>query len=171
MTQLWTSKGERWAKDFMTKLFTKVRPQLRKEGLVALPQLLAAGEFHGVIPGGSSIIYRLISQGAPIGFSCPEPVPVNVNNAIILKGSPHINASKIFLNWLLSKEGQIHDHFAYKVAPLHRDLQRPEFVVFSDQILGKALSYASLEAKLQISPKLEEFWTDLWLRGKGTMTR
>lgn len=79
-----------------------------------------------------------------------------------------MNASKIFINWLLSKEGQLSEHFVNKVAPLHRDLQRPEFVSFIDQTIGKELSYQDTAAELQISPKLEEFWNELWLSGGRT---
>ncbi|MCZ6624551.1 MAG: extracellular solute-binding protein, partial [Deltaproteobacteria bacterium] len=33
---LWKAKGEEWTKNFLTKLFTEVKPQLRKEGMNAM---------------------------------------------------------------------------------------------------------------------------------------
>jgi hypothetical protein len=42
---LWKAKGEAWTKDFLTKLFTQVKPQLRREGMNALVQLAGAGVF------------------------------------------------------------------------------------------------------------------------------
>ena len=165
---LWQGKGENWAKDFVTKLFTKVKPQLRKEGLGALVQLVAAGEFHAVIPSLPTIVSRQLKVGAPVGFACPEPVPASIGDAISLKGSPSTYAARLFLNWFLSKEGQIANYFARNVTPVHKDLQRPELTTFADQVLGKELIFNDPDLEVKIAPKLFEFWNNLWLMGGGT---
>ena len=85
---LWNPKGEKWVKDYLYRLFTEVRPQLRKEGLNALPELVAAGELDAVLPAPDSTTYRLVLLGAPIGYACPEPIPVAVEEAAILRGAP-----------------------------------------------------------------------------------
>ena len=171
-SNLWLDKGEKWTKDYMTRLFTELKPQLRKEGMNALPQLAAAGEFYGVIPSHYKSPYNLVKDGAPLGFSCPEPVPAAVGgSAIILKGAPNINAAKVFLNWLLSKEGQIAQYAATYWTPSHKELIRPEFLPFSDQILGRRHVFINANQMRPFLPELMNFWNDLWLKGGGKKRR
>ena len=162
---LWKAKGENWTKDFLTRLFAELKPQLRKEDLRAQLQLVAAGEFHLVIPEAGTMVYKAALTGAPIGFTCPEPLPVAAEEAVIVKGAPGANAARVLLNWWLSKEGQVAQYSALKYAPVHKDLQRSEFIPFADQILGKEISYRDPALELDVMPKLEEFWGNLWLRG------
>ncbi len=169
---LWIAKGERWTKDFLTRLFTELKPQLRKEGMSALVQLLAAGEFHAVIPANSRRTYQNVLDGAPVSFTCPEPVPTAVGaSTIVLKGASNVHAAKIYLNWLLSKEGQIALYVAGLRTPIHRDIKRKEFLPFADQILGKKEVFRDLRFDQQITPHLFEFWNPLWLGGGGTPRR
>ena len=169
---LWMAKGERWTKDFLTRLFTEVKPQLRKEGMSALVQLAAAGEFHAVIPANPRRTYQSVLDGAPVSFACPEPVPTAVGaSTVILKGAPNVHAAKIYLNWLLSKEGQIALYVAGLRTPIHRDIQRKEFLPFADQTLGKKEVFRDQRLDEQITPQLFEFWNPLWLGGGGTPRR
>jgi len=165
--QLWQAKGEKWTKDFLTKLFAEVRPQLRREGMNALIELLAAGEFYGTIPSAEYRTYQKTLDGAPVSYTCPEPVPVAVSEMAILKGAPNINAARLFVNWFLSKEGQIAQYISDFAPPVHKDLQRKELLPFADQIVGKERSLRDPAAELEIQPKLLEFWDPLWLRGGG----
>jgi ABC-type Fe3+ transport system substrate-binding protein len=165
-------KGEAWTKDFLTKLFTEVKPQLRKEGLSAVAQLLAAGEFHAFIPGSGPRVAQLAAEGAPLSFTCPEPVPGSASDeAIILKGSPNSNAAKVALNWMLSKEGQIAQYAASAEVPVHKGLVRPEFIPFSDQIIGKDISFRDMKFEAEVFPAVEKLWNDLWLGGGGAPRR
>lgn len=171
-SNLWLDKGERWTKDYLTRMFKELKPQLRKEGMNALPQLAAAGEFYGVIPSHYKSPYGLLKDGAPIGFVCPEPVPAAVGgSAIILKGAPNLNAAKVFLNWLLSKEGQIAQYAATYWTPSHKDLIRPEFLPFADQILGRRHVFINANQMRPFLPELMNFWNDLWLKGGGKKRR
>jgi iron(III) transport system substrate-binding protein len=166
--QIWMKKGESWTKDFMTRLFTEVKPQLRKEGLSALAQLLAAGEFHAFIPGSGPVAQQMAIDGAPVAFTCPEPVPASASDeAIILKGSPNINAAKILVNWLLSKEGQITQYAASAEVPVHKSLARAEFVPFADQILGKDTSFRDMKFETEAFPTVEKLWNNFWVGGGG----
>ena len=162
VTSLWKAKGEHWTKNFLTRLFTEVKPQLRKEGATGSLALAAAGEFHAVIPSNQKRTYELASRGAPVGFTCPEPVPVSVGSAVLLKRSANPYAAKLFLNWVLSKEGQIAQYAAWYATPVHKDLRRPEFYPYADEILGKEVSFRDPSFELQVFPTLREFWTNLW---------
>ncbi len=164
---LWKAKGEEWTKDFLTRLFTEVKPQLRKEGMNALVQLAAAGEFHAAVPSNKARTYRRVLDGAPIGFTCPEPAPVSAEDIMILKRSQNINAARLFINWILSKEGQLAASYARQTTPIREDLQLREIIPFADNVLGKEVSFRSPELEREVMPTLSKFWEDLWLRGKS----
>ncbi len=164
---LWKAKGEEWTKDFLTRLFTEVKPQLRKEGMNALVQLAAAGEFHAAVPSNKARTYRRVLDGAPIGFTCPEPAPVSAEDIMILKRSQNINAAMLFINWILSKEGQLAASYARQTTPIREDLQLKEIIPFADNVLGKEVSFRSPELEREVMPTLSKFWEDLWLRGKS----
>lgn len=166
--QIWKAKGETWTKDFLNRLFSEVKPQLRKEGMNALQELLAPGEFHAVVPAWGTRTQQKVLDGAPLGFVCPEPVPVSVNEGVILRGSPNPYSARIFLNWLLSKEGQIAQYASAYITPVHKDLMRREFIPFSEQILGKQLSFKDPAVEVEIVPPVEDFWNKLWMgSGRG----
>jgi len=167
---LWTAKGEQWLKKFLTRLFTEVKPQLRKEGMNALPQLVAAGEFHAAIPSNYKRPFQIQKLGAPISFTCPEPVPGSTEEAIILKGAPNLYSAKIFMNWLLSKEGQISQYAHEFAAPLNESL-RPKLLPFSDQIIGKKEVFRDPRTMDTSMNNLFAFWNDLWLKGGGKPRR
>jgi iron(III) transport system substrate-binding protein len=162
---LWKANGEKWTKDFLTKLFNEVRPQLRREGMNAMLELLAAGEFHATIPSAEYRTYQKQLDGAPVNYFCPEPVPIAVSEMGILKGAPNINAARIFVNWFLSKEGQIAQYVSDYAPPVHKDLRRREFVPFADEILPKKGAFRDPAIEVEIQPKLLAFWDELWLRG------
>ncbi|HYY26156.1 MAG TPA: extracellular solute-binding protein [Candidatus Udaeobacter sp.] len=165
--QLWKAKGEKWTKDFLIKLFSETKPQLRREGMNAMLELLAAGEFYGSIPSAEYRTYQKTLDGAPVSYTCPEPVPVAVSEMAILKGAPNINAARLFVNWFLSKEGQIAQYVADYAPPVHKGLQRRELLPFADQIVGKEDSFRDPALELEVQPKLLEFWDELWLKGGG----
>ncbi len=163
---VWKAKGEKWTKEFLTRLFTEVKPQLRKEGMNALVQLAAASEFHAALPSNKARTYQMVLRGAPLSFTCPEPVPVSSEDTTILRGSQNINAARLFLNWLLSKEGQLVAASARHITPVRKDLQIKEIIPFSEQIVGKQVSFRSPEVERAIMPTLSKFWDKMWLGAK-----
>jgi iron(III) transport system substrate-binding protein len=162
---LWKEKGEQWAKQFLTKLFTSVKPQLRKEGLNASLELLSIGEFHALIPASSNLTYQKALTGAPVGYSCPVPISVQTGEVAILNGALNLHAAKIFVNWLLSKEGQISQYFARQVPPARKDLSHRQLNPFSEQILGKEMVYLDLDLQADMLPRVVDFWSSMWLSG------
>jgi len=164
---LWKANGEKWTKDFLTKLFNDVRPQLRREGVNAILELLAAGEFNASLPSAEYRSFKKQQDGAPINYHCPEPVPTTVSEMGILKGAPNINAARLFVNWFLSKEGQIAQYVADYAPPVHKELRRKEFVPFADEIVTKKGAFRDPGVEVEIQPKLLAFWDDLWMRSGG----
>jgi len=164
---LWKANGEKWTKDFLTKLFNEVKPQLRREGVNAILELLSAGEFNASLPSAEYRTFKKQQDGAPINYHCPEPVPTTVSEMGILKGAPNINAARLFVNWFLSKEGQIAQYVADYAPPVHKDLRRKEFVPFADEIVTKKGAFRDPGVEVEIQPKLLAFWDELWMRSGG----
>ena len=142
---LWNAKGEAWTTNYIKKLFQVVKPQKRKEGANALVKLVIAGEFNASLASAEYQVADQIKRGAPVGFYCPDVVPVSASTVGVLNGNPDINASKIFLNWLLSKEGQIFQYVGEGSPPIHQDLQKLGFMPFPKDIAGKEIAFRNPE--------------------------
>jgi ABC-type Fe3+ transport system substrate-binding protein len=162
LLNLWGLQGEAWARDYATKLFNVTKPQLRKEGLDALVGLVVAGEFQLSFPSSSDTVLVYQKRGAPVSWYCPEPVPAAVTGILVLKGNPHINASKLFVNWLVSKEGQLAAYATDSIPPAHKDLQNKEFLPFADEVIGKKVAFQDLTLIEKVLPDVEKFWNPLW---------
>ncbi|MET0528824.1 MAG: extracellular solute-binding protein [Microvirga sp.] len=49
----------------------------------------------------------LLDDGAPVGFVYPESgTTLSANKAFVAAKAPHPNAARVFMNWLMTKEGQ-----------------------------------------------------------------
>lgn len=140
---LWHAKGEEWTTKYIQQLFTIVQPQKRKEGAIALVNLVIAGEFNASLASAEYQVKTRLDRGAPIGFHCPDVVPVTASTVGVLKGNPSVHASKMFVNWLLSKEGQIAQFAASGAPPLHRELQKLGLTPFHEEIDGKKIAFRS----------------------------
>jgi len=134
---LWAKKGEKWGQDFTNRLFEVVQPQQRKEGMSASTALTVAGEFHANIPGPERRAKTYFDKGAPVGYHCPSPATVTLSQIVMLEKAQNKNGARIFINWLLSREGQILQYVASNSVPSHKDLQLRQFIPFADTIMGK----------------------------------
>ena len=157
------ARGEQWGEDFTRRLFEVDKPQRRKEGMSAVTMLTVAGEADANIPAPERRVNALVAKGAPIGYHCPEPVPITFSQIVMLEKSPHKNASRLFINWLLSREGQVMQYADAYAVPVHKALQSASFVPFADTILGKPTSIrdeAMIEDALQ--GKMLKLWNGHW---------
>lgn len=166
LLNLWEAKGDDWGKDFTRKLLVNLQPQLRKEGMSAILNLVILGEGEIAVPSAMNRVGPQVEKGAPIGFHCPEPVPFTVSELGVFKGAPHINAAKIWVNWFLSKEGQVAQYYAESSTPIHNDLQRKEFLFFPEAVAGKKKAVLG-ENSADTSVRLAKYWDPLWIQGGG----
>jgi ABC-type Fe3+ transport system substrate-binding protein len=168
LLNLWSALGETWGEDFTRRLFEVVRPQRRKEGMNAVTGLTVAGEFDASIPAPERAVAKFAARGAPIGYHCPAPVPITLSQIVMLEKSPHKNASRLFINWLLSREGQLMQYTEAFAVPVHKALQLPSFTPFADTILGKPVSVrdeAMIEGAMQT--KMLDEWSGYWTGSEG----
>jgi iron(III) transport system substrate-binding protein len=87
------------------RALAKQQPSAR-EGHELLAQLVVAGEgvFDINIPAAS--VERMKERGAPIDWIALGPVPAIMVGAGVAAQAPHPNAAKLFLAFVLSREGQ-----------------------------------------------------------------
>jgi iron(III) transport system substrate-binding protein len=163
---LWQTNGDAWAESFLTRLFDKVQPQIRKEGLNALVKLTSLGEGHAAVPQAMNRVSNTAATGAPVGFHCPEPVTFALTEAGIMRNSAHINGAKIFMNWLISREGQIAQYWADESTPVRIDMQSKEFLPYPEEVAGKTMATPGDD---ETKAKLQKRWNALWLQGGGTV--
>ena len=163
---LWGDKGKDWAEGYVRKIFSDVKPQLRKEGMDALVSLVVAGEFNAAVASADYRVWATARKGAPVAWHCPEPVPVAISEAGILRGAPNVHAAKLFLNWLLSKEGQLTQYHTSKETPVHKALQNRGFSPFPAEIEGKSIAFRSPELLDTSERDMFKLWTPLW-QGAG----
>ena len=96
--------GEAKAMDLMRKLAGQAI-QFRT-GHSLLHTLLAAGERPIVVVAFANGVDRLKKEGAPIEWVTAEPV-LGLTFALgLVKNGPHPNAARIFIDFILSREGQ-----------------------------------------------------------------
>ena len=92
--------------EFMRKL-ARQEPQMRK-GHTLLAQLVAAGEVALATVVYSNRVERMKASGAPIDWVRFKGPTITAINAIAIPDkAPHPNAAKLFVDFVLSKEGQI----------------------------------------------------------------
>ena len=163
---MWETKGEGWTREYSEKLFAVNKPQLRKEGMNALIELAIAGEFDVALPSAEYRTKQLMDKGAPIAWHCPEPVPMTISEMIVVKGG-NTNASLMFVNWFISKEGQVSQFAADQAPPVHKDLQTREFLAFPEEIVGRPVAFLEPEVLENDLEKLVKFWDPLWYSGMG----
>ncbi|MGH7771381.1 MAG: ABC transporter substrate-binding protein [Candidatus Binatia bacterium] len=97
--------GEEKGKDFMRKVAAQ-KPLIRR-GHTLLAQLIAAGEFALAPTIRVHLAETLKSQGAPVEWHAIEPIAPNPPVSVTLpKNAPHPHAARVFIDFILSREGQ-----------------------------------------------------------------
>ncbi len=96
-----------WGKEKAISYFQKLAAQdpVLRRGNTERVQLTAAGEYPLIIAYNQTI-QRMTSRGAPIDWVALEPAVVQVNPVMLAAKAPHPNVGKLFVDFVLSKEGQ-----------------------------------------------------------------
>ena len=88
-------------------------PSLAKQNLSvqslasnAVIQLVASGEVVGTMPAAVGQVTAAKKKGAPLAWSPLDKAPTALGYSAVAANAPHPYATALFLDWLLSKEGQ-----------------------------------------------------------------
>jgi iron(III) transport system substrate-binding protein len=112
-----------WGKEKALNWFKRLASldPVLKRGNTERVQLVVAGEYPLIIAYNQTI-QRLTSRGAPIDWLPLEPAVTQVNPVMISAKAPHPNASRLFYDYLLSKEGQ-EQLRSYQRIPVRNDVE------------------------------------------------
>ena len=110
---------------------------LRRESSAMRAQLIAAGESPIDIDSTLGPVDELKKRGAPIDWIALSPVPVVTSAHAIAHRPPHPNAARLFLDFMLSREGQ--------KAVLDTRRQVARFDLFNEQEAIKNLDLVPLD--------------------------
>lgn len=110
--------------DFLRILIKQQEVAMWGGGENEVPQMVARGEYMVDIGAGLGLLYSpLIRDGAPLMPIYMEEGTVGMPSIILeSKGAPHPNAGRLFINWLLSAEGQTVYHKAVASPPVRKDV-------------------------------------------------
>ena len=97
-------KGEKQGIEFMRRL-ARQDVSLRASTTL-LTNLVAAGEIPIAIDLYADDVERTKKAGAPVDWTALDPLIVHTIAGGINKNAPHPNAAKLFMDFLLSEEGQ-----------------------------------------------------------------
>jgi ABC-type Fe3+ transport system substrate-binding protein len=75
-------------------------------GQSLITQPLAAGEASLQINGNAVTVNRMKQKGAPIDWVAPGPLPGLMVGVGITAAAPHPNAARLFVDFVLSRQGQ-----------------------------------------------------------------
>ena len=164
---VWKHKGSAWGQQFTDKLFA-LRPQLRKEGQGAVLALVIAGEMDAAIPSAMNRVAEYIKKNAktPIGHHCPTPVPFTISETGVMAKNPHMNAAKIYVNWYLSKEGQLAQFWANDSTPSHKGMRDKRFVYWPESVKGKEMAQFSYKNP-EVNAQVLKYWDTKWISIAG----
>ena len=170
-TPLWYAWGAERATKFLEGLVANGF-QVRKEGHEASLRLLEAGEYSILTTAGEYQVYTDQGKGAPVEWVALDPVPTTSGGLVgALKDAPHPNALRLYVNWLLSEEGQRAYSQPTNTFPVHPRLGdlTPNFKDWPKRMAGKRKAIRTLEHEYEATKpggsEVGKAWNRLVLKG------
>jgi iron(III) transport system substrate-binding protein len=161
--QLTDAKGASWAKEFTDQLFTQLRPSRREEGMNAIPQLVANGNIAISLPCATYLTEPLEEKGAPVSWFSPEPIAANISEVSLMENAENPAAARVYINWLVSSEGQLVTSVAQNTAPVQEDMRGiSQFVAYADKIAGKKIAVMAPDDEEAIVAEIDPLWSKYW---------
>ena len=112
-------------------------------------QLMLAGESAIAIAARGRRATEYKEKGAPIDYRLLDPYPAEPNGLALMRRAAHPHASILFIDWMLSDEGQtvlaqqiprITLRKGIKQIPRHQELYKKEFVFVNPASIGPNLN-------------------------------
>jgi len=142
------SMGNKKGLEYMQAL-AKQDLQMPGSSSVMRVQLMLAGESAIAIAARGRRVTEYKQQGAPIDFRILEPYGAEPNFVALLQRAPHPHAALLFIDWILSEEGQsrladaagrISIRKGIKHKPWVQELFQKDFVFLSPSSIGPNLN-------------------------------
>lgn len=159
---LFTLWGDERAKQFLNALKSNGTQLASSNGESS--DLVAAGEFEFALVDSDDAVNRM-RQGKAVEMTCPDQGKNQLgclilpNAAVLIRNSPHPDAGRRLVDYLLSKETERKLAFAdCAQIPLHSGIETPKDVPKIDRLTTMPVDYAAVGRKLQaIQPWLKQW--------------
>ena len=149
------SMGEEKGLAFFRKLAAS-GPQIRT-GHTLMAELVASGEIPLAATLYNHNVERLTVKGAPVKWKAIQPTFGRPNAIGVARKAPHPHAAMVFVDFMLSKEGQT----------ILKERNRVPASLSVDTHLNK-FPFQMIDPVITLdeNEKWEKIWTDLFLKGK-----
>lgn len=122
---------------------------------------IAKGEYPIALVGSLVNTKTYVDEGAPIkALSMQEGTVVQVSTIAGIKNAPHANAAQLFVNWVMSQEGQAIYTKPLGVFPVRNDVQA--FIPPAGLTTGKLIAQDPKDMEDETKLFREQFLVDLW---------
>jgi len=135
---------------------------------------LATGRFllAGLQSADRSNLYEAKNQGLPVSwfdsrtFKEGAPLSTSSGNLVLMNRAPHPNAAKVFINWLLSRDGQItYQKTSGDVDSLRTDIPKEGVPPHIRRTAGVKYVFLTDPAYSDLN-SVRNFVTDIWKKRK-----
>jgi iron(III) transport system substrate-binding protein len=149
------SMGEEKGLAFFRKL-AEMRPQIRT-GHTLMAELVASGEIPLAATLYNHNVERLTVKGAPVKWKAVRPTFGRPNAIGVAKRAPHPHAAMLFVDYMLSKEGQT----------ILKERNRVPASLSVDTHLNK-FPFQMIDPVITLdeNDRWEKLWSELFLKGK-----
>ena len=126
-----------WGKEKTVNYFQALMRQepLLRENPALQGQLLAAGDVNVVVNLFGYYVLDLQARGAPVDIVQADPTILRPGHLLLAKHAPHPNAAKLFMDYVLSVNGQ------QLLADLGREVARPGIKITYPRLLEASNLY------------------------------
>ena len=158
---LWQAKSP----EYVRRLLTEQRP-VWQDTVRITTEWVATGRYPIGLGVSEPELTRLQNDGVGRNVKPLEYGGGNMaaSGVAVFRNAPHPNAAKVFVNWLVSREGQAAHVRADANAPAHPVLlaDREYLGMFADSLLGRPWSVRAPEDEDTVLPEVRRVWKDLW---------
>lgn len=127
--------------DFM-KALARQEPLITRDKRLQIQWLAQGKQLVSILPDNTTIT-EFMSLGAPVDYLNPEEVRPRIatgsGSLALFKDAPHPNAARLFINWLLGREGQTIFSRAYPSQSARADI--PTDFLPADEVRQPGLEY------------------------------
>lgn len=156
----WVGGAEEKGREFMKKLAQQ--DVMVRRGHTLGAQLLTAGEYSLLLDFRTNHFEKFKAEGAPVGIITLGPlIPIPPVSLALSPKPPHPNAAKVFIDFLLSKEGQ---ELVKRVTK--REVARADVPPTSTLIKERGLKGIDWTNYIKRYRQYETEFRDLFLKGK-----
>ncbi|HEY7060168.1 MAG TPA: extracellular solute-binding protein [Chloroflexota bacterium] len=162
---LWHTLGPERATEFLRALAAQ-QPVVDRETRREL-EWVARGRYALLLGPSDSLLRQLSREGLQFGVKnsfrdVGGYLSASAGSALLMQGAPHPDAARVFLNWLLSRDGQL--AYSTAVEQPSRRLDVPRDHLAPASIPASDVTYwpSFAEGNLSVPPELERLLKELF---------